>query len=280
MIRAFASFTRSVAICLFSVFLVASSLFASELILKEDDLFEYAAYLYKKGEYYRAVSEYKRLHYFFPDSSLKEATALQIGRSYMAGGWIDEAIDYWQNQIDRTGLQESTLQQLKILLGLSLLDKDRDEPYPLREEFVTAAFTFFEDLEISSRESRLILDFSNDWKQRQSIEETSPLIAGALSAVLPGAGSFYNGRFMEGTYAFFITGLFVFASLDAYQNNQPELGTLFGFFGVAFYGGNIYAAVNGVHKTNDKKATDQLNRLRQKHGIWFIPETFERKGQF
>jgi len=280
MIRTIAGFFFIPSICAVLLSVSVAPVIAKDLQLNEDHLFEYAGYLYKSGEYYRAISEYKRLQYFFPDSSLSDLSILQIGRSYMAGDRVDEAIDYWQPYISNSDLHNTTFDRLKILLGISLLDADKEEPFSLRADNISSAFSYFRDLNTEDREARLIVDFSNDWISRPSVEKKSPWIAGTLSAILPGAGSLYTGRYVEGTYAFFITGLFLYATMEAQNNEQSGLAALFGFFSVGFYGGSIYAAINGVYKQNDKKEADQLTRLREKHGIWFIPETFENEGRF
>ncbi len=280
MIRVISRFLYTSSLSLILLFASPPYLAAKDLILNEDQLYDYAGFLYKSGEYYRAISEYKRLRYFFPDSPLSGQAVLQIGRSYMAGEEVNEAIDYWSPYFGNPDLEKSTFDQMKMLLGISLLDLDKEQPFTLRKDQVKTAFSYFKDLEAENREAGWVTDFSNDWDSRPMIDKKSPWLAGGLSAIIPGAGSFYSGRYIEGTYAFFITGLFIYATMDAQRTEQPGLATLFGFFSLGFYGGSIYAAINGVHKQNDKREADQLARLREKHGIWFIPETFEREGRF
>ena len=268
-------------VCLFVFICIKTNpLLAGELRLNDQQLIDFADYLYHNQEYYRAISEYKRHQHFFPESPLSRKASLQIGRSYMAGGDHQAAIQYWQLRLEKQDADEISFNQIRMLLGISLLDLDKDLPFRLRQENIDKAFQQFSKVKESGAESKFINDFQSDWKTRPPSKYKSPWLAGTMSAAIPGSGSFYSGRYIEGTYAFFLTFLFGLAAHDAVQNDQPELATVFGFFTLTFYGGSIYTAVNSVHKTNDKMDADELFRLRKKHGIWLIPETIDKTGRF
>ncbi len=252
---------------------------ASDLQLNKDRQFEYATYLYKNGEYYRAITEYKRLIFFSPQGELAETATLQIGRSYLAGSRIDDAIKFWEQQLENRELPGDKLEQMKILLGISLLDLNQTDIFSFRETNITKAMTLFKTLEPTSQNTRLFQTFTTEWQNRD-VDKKSPWLAGTMSAIIPGAGSYYNGRYLEGTYAFFLTALFYLAARDAIGNDQNELGALFGLVTVGFYGGSIYTAINGTYKLNDKRESEELLRIRQKHGIWFIPATDKYPGRF
>ena len=85
--------------------------------------------------------------------------------------------------------------------------------------------------------------------------------------MVPGSGSFYVGRYAEGSLAFFVTALLIYASVDAFEKDKEGLGALLGSLGIAFYGGSILAAVNGAHKLNDGVKAAYLQQQRQKFGI-------------
>ncbi|MCP4754261.1 MAG: hypothetical protein GY866_25535 [Proteobacteria bacterium] len=254
--------------------------YGEEVVLDDQETFRFASYLYRNGEYYRAVSEYKRLIYFFPDSPLADEAVLQIGRSYMAGDRIDEAIGFWKSELKTFDSENDVFYRIKTLLGISLLDMDRAKPFPLRTENIEAAVGHLSEIGDRTPEAPLVEHFLDDWKRRPDPEYKSPWLAGSMSAVVPGSGSFYSGRYREGLYAFFITSLFYLATLEATHRDEEELALVFGFFTLTFYGGSIYTAVNGVYKSNDEMEADTLFDLRKKHGIWFVPETNRRKGRF
>lgn len=267
-----------VVVMLIGFFTAAAS--ALELRLNDEHVFAYASYLYHQGEYYRAISEYKRLLYFFPTSEFVSPARLQIGRAYMAGDRLEDAIAYWNRQLEQEETPLAEFQRVRILLGISLLDLNQTEPFRFREKKLQQAFEVFDSLDGKDPAAALFVDFSREWRNRDLGEKRSPWLAGSLSAIVPGAGSFYSGRYLEGTYAFLLTALFYLATQDAIHHTNDELGILFGFLTLSFYGGSIYTAVNGVHKLNDKMEADELLRIREKYGVWFIPATQNYPGRF
>ena len=198
----------------------------------------------------------------------------------MAGGDLVEAIAYWKENLTQLKPEETEFSRMKALLGISLLDAEPLKPYRLRLESIDEAFTHLGVVKAVDQETAQISAFVSDWQNRKALPQKSPWLAGSLSVVVPGSGSFYAGRYVEGTYAFLITSLFILATADALADDRQDLGLVFGLFSLGFYGGSIYTAINGVHKLNDKTESDQLRQIRQKHGIWFIPETGTRKGRF
>jgi hypothetical protein len=114
-----------------------------------------------------------------------------------------------------------------------------------------------------SSQSRL---FSSAQGMRQVLAEASPApwkspaLAGVLAAVIPGAGHLYCERPGDGALAFVVTGAFAWATVEAFQQDHEGLGIGLGFVTLAFYGGNIFSAVNVAHKYNDRE--ERRLRLR------------------
>jgi tetratricopeptide (TPR) repeat protein len=254
------------------------SIFSAELVLDDDALYNYAMHLYRNGEYYRAVTEYQRLLHFFPASERTDEVNLQIGRSYMAGEQMDDAIRFWEKRFVHEPLVGVQQNRLRTLYGIALLDQNRLKTFSLRRRGVESGIKVLNDVQPLDEEGQLIQDFTHEWSIRPDPDFKSPWLAGSMSAIVPGSGSFYSGRRLEGTYAFFITALFWLATTDAMANEDGALTGLFGFFTLTFYGGNIYTAVNSAHKYNDQLESDALHGLRTKYGIWFVPETNRRQG--
>ena len=78
----------------------------------------------------------------------------------------------------------------------------------------------------------------------------SPLLAGVLSAALPGSGQLYIGRRGDAWLAFVLNGLFLAGVIEALNQHQPAVAGMLGLFEAGWYAGNIYGAVNGAHKHN------------------------------
>jgi tetratricopeptide (TPR) repeat protein len=59
-----------------------------------DQQLGFARALHAEGDYYRAIGEYKRFLYLYPDSPLADEARLAISRSYVQGGQGEAAEEY------------------------------------------------------------------------------------------------------------------------------------------------------------------------------------------
>ncbi|NIQ96268.1 MAG: tetratricopeptide repeat protein, partial [Desulfuromonadales bacterium] len=58
---------------------------------QESPSLSFADALFAEGDYYRAITEYKRYLHHFPQGAEASRAALEIGRSYLAGGRYEQA---------------------------------------------------------------------------------------------------------------------------------------------------------------------------------------------
>ena len=250
------------------------------LQLNEEQAWGYAEFLFRKREYFRAISEYRRLLHFFPAGERGEAARLRIGEALLRGGESRQAIGHLDALLAESagsrraggrGADERPADTARYLRALSWLEVERGRPYPLRLEFIEAALKDLEAISPDWPGRERVEGFLKAQREPPDLPEKSPLLAGTLSAFLPGAGSFYVGRFAEGSLAFFVTGLLGYASVEAFDEDKPGVGTLMGAFALAFYGGSILAAVNGAHKFNDSGRATYLEEQRNRFGIVVAP---------
>ncbi|MBA4394939.1 MAG: hypothetical protein C0407_15410, partial [Desulfobacca sp.] len=96
----------------------------------------------------------------------------------------------------------------------------------------------------------------------------SPIIAGTLATLLPGAGHWYLDRPQDGLIAFSMNGLFTWAAVSSFQQGNNGLGVLLSFIELAWYSGNIYSAINTAHKVNRKQETDFLESYGIRFGLF------------
>ena len=89
----------------------------------------------------------------------------------------------------------------------------------------------------------------------------SPLLAGVLSAVLPGAGHLYAGNYTNAFGAFLLNA--VFGSLTGYSVYRKQWGyaALFGFIEAGWYTGNIVSAYQEAGYRNAKADNDRKMAL-------------------
>ena len=250
------------------------------LVLNEEQAWGYAESLFRKREYFRSISEYRRLLHFFPDGQRGEAARLRIGEALLRGGEPRQAIGHLDALLAESAgsrragggrADDRSTDAARYLRALSWLEVDRGRPYPLRLEFIEAGLKDLEAIAPEWPGQKRVGAFLKALRDPPDLPEKSPGLAGALSALLPGAGSFYVGRFAEGSLAFFVTGLLGFAAVEAFDEDEPGLGTLMGAFALAFYGGSILAAANGAHKFNDSGRALYLEEQRNRFGIVLAP---------
>ena len=107
------------------------------------------------------------------------------------------------------------------------------------------------------------------WKAAASgklLQQKSPLVAGLLSACVPGAGHFYCGKFRNGGVAFVLSAAFVAASVEAFHKDVYAGGAIASSVALVFYSGTIYGAVNVAHKFNKARREQLLSEMRRKFG--------------
>lgn len=243
------------------------------------DQYSFAASLAEENDHYRAITEYKRfLHYFPADPRAPEAR-LGIAKSLLAGQrwqqsdealekvWIDypgspEALEarrlYAQSALDRKdyALARKRYQQIEQLspedkelssyqTGLSYLEEGRLPE--ARKHFSTMPEP------AASQLNEQLTAFEN-------IPRKSPRVAGALSAILPGAGQLYTERPKQAGMAFALNAAFIYGAIEAWNNENYTVAGILSLFEIGWYGGNIYNAANNAHKINRKREA----RLKEK----------------
>ncbi|MCU0594722.1 MAG: hypothetical protein MUC98_04565, partial [Desulfobacterota bacterium] len=67
--------------------------------------------------------------------------------------------------------------------------------------------------------------------------------------------------YKDGVVAFLLNGLFIWATVEAFHQDQEVLGAVLGVIELGFYSGTIYSAVNSAHKHNRKLKQDFLQGL-------------------
>lgn len=255
----------AVALCVL-VLLLPGWAAGAELRLDDEALWRYAEQLRQQGEYYRAVSEYKRLLHFFPASPHAARAQVSMGLALLQGGEPAQALDALPP--DLLGPLPDTLTGDGFFLrGVAWLDLDPTRPYALRVPELAQALREFETIPPDWPLRERTTGFVQAMREPPELPSKSPLLAGSLSAVLPGAGSFYVGRYAEGSLAFFLTALLGYATVTSFDQDHVAAGTVFGALTLAFYGGAIYSAANGAYKFNNAAQETYLGQQRRRFGI-------------
>ena len=254
----------------------------------------FAESLYSEGDYYRAITEYKRFNFLYPVDLLVEKSDFRIGECYFKAKRWSEAIDVFKpfilkyprgsfrdNAIFMRGQAEkqlkrypdalSTFDELIKSQSSAFSDKARYERAMIlveQEEWVKAreAFaTLSEDNPLYSSALR----FSQGLERMDQIPQKSPAVAGTLAAILPGAGHLYTERPRDALVSFLLNGSFIWAAIELFRNNNYVAGGIVTFFEIGWYSGNIYSAVSSAHKFNRRVQDEFIQGLKEKSGLSF-----------
>ncbi|KFE71055.1 tetratricopeptide repeat protein [Hyalangium minutum] len=243
----------------------------------------FARALDTEGDYYRAIGEYKRFLYLYPDSPLADEARLAIGRAYVHGEQPDAAEAHFlslaelspewraRTQLEvgwaryASGRSQAAILSLRsflrwndaqppadtdrarYLLGWALLAEDRGEE--ALDAFASVS---------SLPEKGPLTQAARSWP---SLPRKSPLLAGLLS-IVPGAGHLYIGEPLTGLAALGWNGLFSFALYESIRRDQVGVAVLLGALEMIWYTGTIFGAVSGAQKYNRDVRLQALDGLR------------------
>jgi TolA-binding protein len=257
-----------------------------------DQILGFAEALFNDGDYFRAITEYKRFLFLYPTDARAGRVQLQIGRSYQHGQQWEDARKTFEEiaqrhpdaeisaeaayRIGETSFRQGRYaqaiadlrpvaeryqqtpvgEQARYLLGWSYL---RARQWPeASQTFATIATT--SPLFPSSRALAAAA------REGEELPRKSPALAGLMSAVVPGTGHFYTGRWRDGTVALLLNGAFLAAGLEAVSAGNEAAAGLLLFFEAAWYSGAVYGAVNAAQKYNLDLEERWLQGLERQHG--------------
>jgi tetratricopeptide (TPR) repeat protein len=266
----------------------AHSVGASEVQMAESERqFLFAESLFKEKDFQRAITEYKRFIFLFPEDINAERSAFKVAECYYRGAKWQEAIEAF-NRFLAIYTSSSLTTEAQYIRGLAQIelghyndalssfhdiiksgtteyeDKAKYQSAMVmlkREDWLRARQMFLEvprtsSLAVSSRSFASGLEHIND------IPEKSPAVAGGLAAIMPGVGHVYTERYRDAVVAFLLNGSFIWAAVELFKYDNNITGGIVTFIELGWYTGNIYSAVGSAHKYNRRAKTDFIQRLR------------------
>lgn len=232
-----------------------------------------------EGEYYRAITEYKKFLFLFPDSEKVDYALFGVGTAYYRGEEYEsathsfaavrerygkgphaapsayfEGVSLWKlGRFDRADAAFDRVPALDpaseyaplSLIGKSLLSYDARNVPGCRRGLAR----FLENFPLDARAERVrqtiaLLDRVGELPRK------SPAVAGMMSAVVPGSGYMYAGRYGDGIVALIVNGAFIAGTVAAIHQENYAVAAIVGGIGVPFYIGNIYGSANAATKWN------------------------------
>lgn len=279
----------SVLIWFFSIlYAFAETGIQNALTITPDKQFEFAEYYYDNHDYKRAISEYHRFIYFFPQDGRSELASFKIGMSYYKDRQFREAIiafEYLINRYKNSRLSirsnykiaesyltlnesDSAIDILQHLVALSKDPNIRDEAfYRIGWIYIDKgkwekAKSIFRNISMKNRNKYRLKHLTAELAKERQIQKKNPRVAGLLS-ILPGAGYLYVERYQDALISFFVIGGLSYAAYESFDDDRPALGGLLSAVGLGFYAGNIYGSISSAHKYNRRKSRSFIERLKE-----------------
>ncbi|MCG6534406.1 MAG: tetratricopeptide repeat protein [Syntrophales bacterium LBB04] len=260
-----------------------------------EQIFGFAESLFEEGDYFRAISEYKRYIYLSPGHDQTDKASVRIAESYFRAGRWPEAIESCSKFIASNPSSPLYYETLYL--------KGRAEKQDKRYDDAIATFDIIESKKSQNYRDKaiyqkaLIMLERADWQgtrdvlilippdsvlyssaeslkaelaRAHQLPTKSPASAGFLAAILPGAGHLYTERPKDALVAFLLNSAFIWAAVESFQHDNYAVGGIFTFFELGWYGGNIYSAVSSAHKYNRRQEDDFIKQLKDKFSLALI----------
>ncbi len=248
-----------------------------------EDQFNYARRLYDEEKYFDAITEFKRLLFFYNGDAYSYESNLLTGISYKNGAKFSEAIQHLTlAELNSKNLDEVFIARLEIIKinilrrttdrALALLDSlQNDSRFDNRIDDINYwrgwAYIFSDDWENAA------LSFSAIQLQHQlallsdSIANDlySPQLAKILS-IVPGAGQFYTGEYVSGVISIGWNILWGYLTINAFMEDRVFDGLMVGtLLWWRFYSGNIQNAEKFALDKNLEKTNSALRYLQNNY---------------
>jgi tetratricopeptide (TPR) repeat protein len=257
----------------------------------EQSLLGFADHLFEQGHYYQAVTEYERFVYFNPDHPSVPRARLQIARCHKMGAQYDTAIDLYRRLAEFYAGREEGTEAAFQLSECCRLGEDFDQALSGYSRFIrehpahaladkarwnTAWIYLQREAYDSARKVLLSLNQSSLYRtssqqliaaldELPQVRRKSPVMAGALAALIPGAGHLYTGQKKQALFSFITNALLVFGTYEAFDKEVYTAGGFLSLFSLNYYSGNIFGAITSAHKYNRREKDERLRQAMQNY---------------
>jgi tetratricopeptide (TPR) repeat protein len=256
------------------------------------EVLPFAYALMADGDYYRAIGELERFAFLAPEAPETFPALLTIGRAYELGGKPEDAAR-WLGRLEPVATTLQLRGELQVEQGYArYLAGDAPRAIATLSDAVHGPLHFSLARDTFARAQYLLAwallfhgesgsaaaafddvplpvapDLASAARGYDQLPRKSPLLAGALSALLPGLGHLYLGLPGIGLAALAWNALFVFATWDALHHHLWGVGASLGFLEGLWYGGAIFGAVSGAEKYNRDAQLNYLDALRTRYDV-------------
>jgi len=248
-------------------------------------LFEFAETLQSEGSYDKAIIEYRRLLFFFPESNYKLQSRKSILGCYYNSKDYLEAIHQGQSILSED-VEKDELAEINFIIGNSFFKVGN---FPIAITYYNEIINLNSTSYIEKSKLLLGLSFANEsmWKDAENsfllvsntseysnsadsciklihegivLKEKKPVIAGFLS-IMPGLGYLYCDYKQTALSSFVVNSLFFWSTYEAFQKGNESMGAMLSILSFGWYTGNIYGSIISAKRKNIKNKNDLLAKF-------------------
>ncbi|MDE0040603.1 MAG: tetratricopeptide repeat protein [Candidatus Poribacteria bacterium] len=271
----------------------------------KNELLDFADSLFQEEDYLNAAHEYRRYLLLFPEEENGDFVQFRLAASYQNAGKLASAIQTYQLLIDTypnsplMQRAQSNIAQCQLLEGnkdvairslQQFLSEYPESDLAPRVYFMIAtvqmegkdwekATKTWEEIAVKYPDTRFA-EASNRLirmvRSSKLIPKRSPTFSGLLSAVIPGLGQAYSGRFLDGLQSLTVIGTIGAGTAYYINREQYEVAIPVGLLGLFFYAGNVYGGAQAAKTFNNHQEIKFLDGLRgeiYKSGLFGMSRT-------
>jgi outer membrane protein assembly factor BamD (BamD/ComL family) len=250
-------------------------------------LYDFGLHLFARGDFYGAITEFKRFSLLFPQHPQYVEAQVLLGLAFQEEEDYATATAHFQRL--HTVYRSTDVDRLSVFkLGEIHLAQ---RLYPMATRHFQRFLHLFPQGPLVDRTTYLLglslsldghaaqaqnvlqtLPRDNVWRdQADALQEAlaaasppetkSPRRAGTLAGMMPGAGHLYIGKPVQAVTAFLLNGLFITGAIYAFLEGLEATGAILLYFETGWYLGNINSAVEGARAFNEAHTQAIQERL-------------------
>ena len=243
--------------------------YAQNLLDYQNSL-KYADYLYQTNQYNLASVEFERVVFLEPKDTLAKLklvrsyrylkdykTALKKIEIFFPKSLIDIpeefSVEYVRNMLYENQLQKTTgFLQTSKHLNPGVKTEYQLGIYIMQYQWTEARRFADEHIDILGKTERFD-KLNNIIINGLNANYKSPFLAGFISAVVPGSGKVYCGKWKDAIYSFLFVTTSSWLTYKSFENKGFNFsGVILGSFALTFYSANIYGSVKSTKTYNQK----------------------------
>jgi tetratricopeptide (TPR) repeat protein len=254
---------------------------------------DFADYLYESKDYLRAAAEYQRFLAVTSAAAPRDSIVMRIAKCYSAVGrsgvaheWFAELLldadgPLYQNAAFGSALSYHQSGRYNESLELIRYYGNRFAPGVWRSRlFLLQSFNhmFLSEWDAASKSLNIVGENLTDQRERiaaasllelaergENLPRRSGALAGTMSAIVPGSGKIYCGRYRDGLYAFVATALAAWQAQRGFERDGTSSmsGWAWSTFGVFLYTSGIYGSVGSARDFNVLQEKRLLNAIAE-----------------